>query len=155
MFICHTSNRLFTWLFVLLFFQVEQVVAAAAQPVSLLHRAKYVRLQQLEEQLEMVEGSLELWQQQQQWQQPASRQPRRQAQANEAVAAVQQAAALAAVAEAAAAEQVVADNKQQVQQLRDINQQGGHWQGSLGGAAASLRQALAEVAPGAQSALPS
>ncbi|WIA35890.1 hypothetical protein OEZ86_004271 [Tetradesmus obliquus] len=46
--------------------EVERVVAAAARPVSLLHRARYVRLQQLEQQLEMVEGSRELWQQQQQ-----------------------------------------------------------------------------------------
>ncbi|WIA15788.1 hypothetical protein OEZ85_002401 [Tetradesmus obliquus] len=49
--------------------EVERVVAAAARPVSLLHRARYVRLQQLEQQLEMVEGSRELWQQQQQQQQ--------------------------------------------------------------------------------------
>jgi hypothetical protein len=114
--------------------QVERVVAAAAQPVSLLHRARYVRLQQLEQQLEMVEGSLELWQQQQH----SSQQQREQAKSVEAVAAVQQAAALAAVTEAAAAEQLMADNQQQQQQQQQMS-----WTGSAGFAATELQQALA------------
>jgi hypothetical protein len=107
--------------------QVERLVAAAAQPVSLLHRARYVRLQHLEQQLEMVEGTLELWQQQQH-QQPSAQQQREAAQSLQAVAAVQQAAALAAVTEAAAAEQLMADNQQQHhQQQHDCG-----WQQSAG-----------------------
>uniref|UniRef100_A0A383VX58 Uncharacterized protein n=1 Tax=Tetradesmus obliquus TaxID=3088 RepID=A0A383VX58_TETOB len=122
--------------------EVEHVVAAAARPVSLLHRARYVRLQQLEQQLEMVEGSRELWQQQQQQQFSAEHQ-REEAKSVEAVAAVQQAAALAAVTEAAAAEQFMADNQQQQQQQQ---QQQMSWSGSAGCAAAGLQEAMAALA---------
>ncbi|KAF8057852.1 GAMMACAL1 [Scenedesmus sp. PABB004] len=76
--------------------EVERVVAAASQPVSLLQQARYVRLQQ-QEQERAVKSQQAL--------EDAA------AAADEAVAAAQQAAALAAVSEAADAEQAAADHR--------------------------------------------
>lgn len=101
--------------------EVEAVVAAAAQPVSLLQRARYVQLERLQQQLERVEESL--CDVEEAHGAPPTPTPPACAMsdavgsagctadvvaaeaAEEALAAVQQAAALAAVTEAAAAEE--------------------------------------------------